>query len=73
MGKLLVIACANIVNLLDPECIIIGGGVIESSDLFLPDLKKTLEDAVPAAKDIKVMKGKLGQEAGAIGAALLIK
>jgi glucokinase len=73
VGKLLGIACANIVNLLDPEGIIIGGGVVESSDLFLPELKKTLEDAVPAARDIKVLKGKLGQEAGAIGAALMIK
>lgn len=73
VGKLLGIACANIVNLLDPEGIIIGGGVIESSDLFLPEMKKTLEDAVPAARDIKIMKAKLGQEAGAIGAALMVK
>lgn len=73
VGRLLGAACANIVNLLDPEGIVIGGGVIESADLFLPDMKKTLEETVPAARDIKIMKSKLGQEAGAIGAALMIK
>ncbi len=72
IGRLLGIAYANIVNLLDPEAIVIGGGVMESADLFLPELKKTLEEVVPESRGIKLIKSGLGQEAGAIGAALLI-
>lgn len=72
-GRLLGVAFANIANLLDPEIFIIGGSVVKSSDLFLGAAKKTmLEYAIsPAAKKIKVTEGKLGDFAGAIGAALL--
>jgi glucokinase len=73
IGRLLGLSCANIVNVLDPEAIVIGGGVMESADLFLPELKKTLEETVPESRNIKLLKSKLGQEAGAIGAALLIE
>ena len=74
VGKLLGSACFNILITLDPEAIIFGGGVMESAELFLPIIKKTLEEKMPDAsmKKIKLLKAKLGNEAGAIGAALLI-
>ena len=74
VGRDLGIAFANIVNLIDPEVIIVGGGVVESSDLFLPKIKKTMREHIfsPEAKKIKILKSKLGENAGAIGAALLI-
>jgi len=74
IGKILGLAFANIVNLISPEAIIIGGGVVESSDLFLSQIKKTMRTYIinPEAKKIKVVKGNLGENAGAIGAALLI-
>ena len=74
IGRLLGIACINIVNLIDPEAIVFGGGVMESADFFLPTLKKTLDEHMPSAslKKVKLLKTKLGNEAGAIGAALLV-
>lgn len=74
LGRYLGMAFANIVNLIDPEIIIIGGGVVESSDLFMKEAKKTMSEYImsPDAKSVKIAKGKLGREAGAIGAALLI-
>jgi len=68
------ITLANIVNLIDPELIIIGGGVVESSNLFLSTAKKAMRQYVKneEAKKIKIVKGKLGVNAGAIGAALLV-
>jgi glucokinase len=74
VGQLLGLACVNILNILDPEAIIFGGGVIESSDLFLPAVKKNLEERMPNAslRKVKILKSNLGNEAGAIGAALLI-
>ena len=73
-GKILGVALANVINLIDPEIIIIGGGAIKSADLFLPNVKKAVREYVlnPEAKDLKIVKSKLGELAGAIGAALLI-
>ncbi len=73
IGRYLGIALANVVNSIDPEVFIIGGGVIESSDLFLSQIKKTMRKYIvsPEAKKIKLLKSKLGGQAGAIGAALL--
>ena len=75
IGHYFGIAFANIINLLDPEVIIIGGSVAESSELFFSKIKKIMRGYImhPEAKKIKILKGKLGQNAGAIGAALLIK
>ncbi len=73
-GHYLGISLANVVNLLDPELIIVGGGVVESSDLFLARTKKIMRQYIksPEAKVVKIVKGKLGANAGAIGAALLV-
>jgi glucokinase len=73
VGQFLGMACANIINLLDPEVIVFGGGVMASADLFLSELKKTVEEkVVKTSSKVKIIKSKFGPEAGAIGAALLI-
>jgi glucokinase len=73
-GHFLGISLANIVNLIDPGLIIIGGGVVESSDLFLSRTKRIMREYIrlPEARKIRIVKGKLGANAGAIGAALLV-
>jgi glucokinase len=68
------LAIANIVNLIDPEIIILGGGVMESSELFFNKTKKEMKENIfseESRKEIKLAKSKLGARAGAIGAALL--
>lgn len=75
-GQHLGAALANIVNVLDPEVFVIGGSVMESADLFLSSAQKTMKKYIcftPSSKKVKVLKSKLGQDAGAIGAALLVK
>jgi len=75
-GQDLGLALANIVNLLDPEVIIIGGGTIEASAWFLPATKEAMLKYImssEASKKIKIHKGQLGALAGSIGAALLVK
>lgn len=73
LGHVLGVAFANVVNTLDPEVFIVGGGVMGSSDLFLPSAKKAMAEYInnPEARKIKILKSKLGANAGAIGAALL--
>lgn len=75
IGEIIGLTLANITNIIDPEIFIIGGGVIESSELFFGIAKKTMRNYIqnPEAKKIKILKSKIGKYAGAIGAALLIK
>ncbi|OGF25321.1 hypothetical protein A2331_03845 [Candidatus Falkowbacteria bacterium RIFOXYB2_FULL_34_18] len=76
LGNLLGFSFASIVNIISPEIIVVGGGVTEASDLFLGQAKKIMKKNIAsriAAKKIKLAKSKLGKQAGAIGAALMIK
>ena len=62
---------ANIMNIFNPEMIVIGGGVINAGDkLFRPLRRAARKQAFKATYDAaKIVPAKLGQEAGAIGAA----
>lgn len=61
--KNLGIGVANIINILDPEIIIIGGGAAEAAKKFIISPK--------SRKNVKILRGELGEDAGAIGAAAL--
>jgi glucokinase len=75
IGELLGVSFANIANIINPEAFILGGGVIESSYLFFSEIKKATKKYIMSseAKNTKIIKGKLGEHAGAIGASLLVK
>ena len=65
----------SLVNVLEPDLFVIGGGVIQSSEYFLEDLRKKVNDYVFAQmKDKVVIKlAHFDQDAGIIGAALLVR
>jgi len=72
--KNLGIGIANIINILDPEAIIIGGGATKKAKIFIPEAKRIAEKFMvspQAEKNVKILNGKLGENAGAIGAAAL--
>lgn len=56
----------NIIKKFKPEIIVIGGGISGVGELVLNPARKII-------KNIKIVKGKLGENAGAIGAALTVK
>lgn len=64
---------ASIINFINPEMIILGGGLIEAVDYFYENTikgAKTKSLPIPAKK-IKFRKAKFGDFSGVIGAALL--
>ncbi len=75
MGEYIGIGLASVVNLLNPEKIIIGGGVAAAGDLLLNPIKENLiKRAMPiAGAAVEIVPAQLGNSAGVIGASLLIK
>ena len=75
MGEYIGIGMASVVNLLNPERIIVGGGVADAGDLLLNPLKETLHKRAMkiAGSAVEVVPAQLGNTAGVIGASLLIE
>ena len=64
-------ALANIVNILDPDIIVLGGG-LSNIDFLYEDGKQAVYDHVFSdVIDTSIIKNKLGDSAGVFGAALL--
>jgi len=72
-GRLLGFGVANLVSLLDPEVIILAGGMAAVSDLYLGPLQNAmLERAQPlAAQKVKIAVSKLGDKVNLLGCARL--
>ncbi|OGW78460.1 MAG: hypothetical protein A2Z83_04760 [Omnitrophica bacterium GWA2_52_8] len=68
------IAMANVVNLLNPELIVLGGGVVEAmGGIILPEAKKVMQAyaMAPIVKSVRVVPAKLKDDAVVMGAAKL--
>lgn len=72
-GKYLGTSLANIVDDLNPDVIVIGGGIAGAGEFLLGPARSEMRKNIlsPLAKNTKVVRAKLGEYAGAIGAALL--
>jgi glucokinase len=73
MGVYLGIGLANLINILNPEMIVIGGGVVSAWELFEKHMHREIAERafpVPAA-EVKVLPGECGDDAGLLGAAYL--
>lgn len=65
---------ANLTNVLDPEAIVIGGGLVRSGDTLLEPVRRWYERRLYATDrrpPPRLLAASLGEQAGAIGAALL--
>jgi len=67
---------ANLADAFDPSMIVIGGGMLESVDLFLDRTREVFPELVlagPARPPVEIVPATLGERAGAIGAALVAR
>jgi glucokinase len=65
---------ANLVNVTDPEVVVVGGGLGTAADLFLEPVRRHLREWLYSPDERylpAVVAAGLGEQAGAIGAALL--
>ena len=74
-GMFMGIALAAVINLLNVEMVVMGGGVMEAGDLILkPTIKETRRRAFPPSfNSCEIVIAKLGPTAGMIGAALMAR
>ncbi|MGH2675483.1 MAG: ROK family glucokinase [Actinomycetota bacterium] len=74
VGRRLGEGIAGLVNVLDPEVVVVGGGVAEEGALLLDPARRAFRATVEAPEhrpDVPILEAALGNDAGAIGAAAL--
>ena len=66
-------ALANSIWLLNPDAVVIGGGVARAGELLLEPIRRTIRDRVSPlfCEQLKVVTAELGNDAGIIGCAEL--
>ncbi|MDY3060719.1 MAG: ROK family glucokinase [Fusobacterium sp.] len=69
-AEYLALGIANILNIINPEVVVLGGGVALAGDILLNPMKeKMVKYALPVTlEELKIVQGVLGNEAGIKGA-----
>lgn len=72
-GEILGAACVSFINALDPEVIIIGGGISQAGDPLFEGIRRAVQNRAYSeqTKRVKIVPAQLGAYAGAMGAASL--
>ncbi|HET7482735.1 MAG TPA: ROK family protein [Actinomycetota bacterium] len=72
-GRMLGIALSNVVNIFDPEVIVLSGRVTEAGEPFLGPARDQLAEMTTAQRrrPVSLRLGKLGRDAGIVGSAAL--
>lgn len=73
-GRYLGIGICNVVHLLNPELVVIGGTTMQAGGWILESARELVNRQVlpSMAEQTRVVAGKLGEDAGAVGAATLV-
>jgi len=73
-GKQIGIALANIANFINPELIVLGGGLVESFPIIVDEAARIIKERslVTIQQDLKIRKSSLGNDGPILGSALLI-
>jgi glucokinase len=73
-AKWVALGLVNLTNMTDPDLIVVGGGVIVSADVVMPRIGHWFEQLLYSPKHRahpRLVAAQLGEQAGAIGAAML--
>jgi glucokinase len=73
-GDYLAVGVANLVNILNPEAVVFGGGVIEACPTLLNRVRDSLSyyAVQTSVEGVQILKTGLGSDCGIIGAGLLL-
>jgi glucokinase len=73
VGHHLGVGIASLVNVFNPELVVIGGGFARAGDLLVEPARKVVSETAlaPARDEVRIVPALLGVEAGLIGAGLV--
>ncbi|WP_207667402.1 ROK family transcriptional regulator [Clostridium sp. 1xD42-85] len=73
-GYIIGVGLTNVVHIVNPKKIVLGGGVMNSEEFLLPVIRKTIKNnaLTKKAKNTEVMVTKLGKDATVLGAVSLL-
>jgi glucokinase len=73
IGFHLGVGIADLVNVFNPEVIVVGGGFSDAGDLVLGPAREVVAERAlaPARDEVRIVLAELGTEAGLVGAALV--
>jgi predicted NBD/HSP70 family sugar kinase len=73
-GQYLGVGVANAINFLNPEVVVLGGSTVEVGEMVTAPLTRVARKrALPGmAERARIVKGELGEDAGAVGAVALV-
>jgi glucokinase len=73
MGHYLGVGIGNVVNILNPEVVLVGGGVIAAGDLLLAPARQVVAERAlaPSRDQVRIVPTRFGDASGMIGAAVL--
>jgi len=73
-GVNLGVRIAYLINLFNPEVVVVGGGIEQAGELLLGSVRKTVRQLAfeEPANTVKIVPSRLGDSAVALGAAALV-
>ena len=73
IGARLGVVITNVVNIFNPEIVVIGGGVIAAGELLLAPARTVVSERTFSFlhEDLQIVPARFGVEAGMVGAAAL--
>jgi glucokinase len=74
-GEHLGVGIASLINIFNPEAVVLGGGVSGSFDLLRPHIERTVgrRAFAESARVVDIVRSELGNDAAVLGAAMLAK
>jgi glucokinase len=73
LGRHLGVGMTSLVNVFNPEVIVVGGGLVAAGDLLLSPAREVVAERalVPARDQVRIVPARFGDESGMLGAAAL--
>jgi glucokinase len=73
VGERLGAGLVGLVNVFDPEVVVVGGGAVAAGDLLLDSARSVVAERAlpPVARDVRIVRTHFGEESGMLGAAIL--
>jgi glucokinase len=73
VGHHLGVGLSNVINILNPEVVVVGGGVIAAGELLLEPARKVVAERAlaPSRDQVRIVPTRFGDASGMVGAALL--